>query len=114
MNKHAILFLLLIAASQAGAWFQQFSQFKWEWFKHNQWFNTFILGIFLSIGFVNAARIGYGVWESAWTVRLVQFSVGIFVVSILNSFLLGEGINLKTMVCLVLSFVIIFIQVFWK
>lgn len=114
MNKQGLIFVIVIALAQSGAWFQQFSHLKWDWFKNNAWFNIGILGIILSILFVYGAKVGYEAWESVWKVRLIQFSLGAFAVSFWSWFILGEGINLKTFVCLALSLAIILIQVFWK
>lgn len=114
MNRQGLIFVIIIALAQSGAWFQQFSQIKWDWFRNNTWFNIGILGIILSILFVYGARIGYEAWESVWKIRLIQFAIGAFVVSFWSWFILGEGVNLKTFVCLMLALGIILIQVFWK
>ena len=114
MNKGPLLFFVVIALSQTGAWIQQFSHLRWDWFRNNQWFNIIFLGALLGAGFVFGARIGYDTWGSAWKVRLLQFSVGTFVVTFMNFLLLGEGIGTKNMICIFLSFLIIAIQIFWK
>ena len=49
-----------------------------------------------------------------WPCRLVGFSIGIIVFSLLSVLLFGEGITLKTGVCLFLSALILGIQIFWK
>jgi len=114
MNKQGLIFFIVIALAQSGAWFQQFSQVRWPWFRNNAWFNVGVLGILLSILFVYGARVGYEAWESVWKVRLIQFSVGACMVSIWSWVILGEGLDTKTLVCLFLSLLIILIQVFWK
>jgi len=114
MNKQGLIFVIIIALAQSGAWFQQFSQIRWDWFRTNTWFNIGILGILLSILFVYGAKIGYEAWESVWKIRLIQFAIGAFVVSFWSCFILCEGVNLKPFVCLVLALGIILIQVFWK
>ncbi len=114
MNKQSIIFFLLIALAQAGAWFQQFAQVRWAWFRNNQWFNILVVGTAVSFLFINGAKVGYTAWESVWKIRLIQFVVGAFVVAILSWITLGEGLSLKTLVCLSLAFLIILIQIFWK
>ena len=49
-----------------------------------------------------------------WPGRIAGFSVGIAVFSLMGWLMFGEKINVKTMVCLALCFVIIAIQVLWK
>jgi hypothetical protein len=114
MNKQSIFFFVLIALAQAGAWFQQFAQVRWVWFRNNQWFNILVVGTVVSFLFINGAKVGYTAWESVWKIRLNQFVVGLFVVAILSWITLGEGISFKTLVCLSLAFLIILIQIFWR
>jgi len=49
-----------------------------------------------------------------WPGRIVGFSVGIAVFSLMGWWMFGEKINAKTAVCLALCFVIISIQILWK
>ena len=114
MTKQIFLIVVLILFSQAGAWIQQFAQVRYEWFKNNSLITTVLLGILVSFGFVEAAKLGYNLWESSWKVRLLQFSIGVIVFTFLSWFFLDEGLNAKTLTCIFLSFCIIGIQIFWK
>lgn len=59
-------------------------------------------------------KIGYAHLGSAWSVRLMAFGVSYMVFPFMTYFFLNESpFNLKTMVCIALSFVIICIQTFW-
>jgi len=107
----AILFLLL---AQIGAWFQQFAQVKYPWFKDNVWFNSIFLGIPLSYLFIYGAKYAYLTMGSAWSARLIQFSIGIFVMLSLSYLILGETLTTKNAVSLGLCFCIVLIQVLWK
>jgi hypothetical protein len=42
------------------------------------------------------------------------FGIATIIFGIMSYFFKGEGITIKTAICLALSVVIIFIQVFWK
>lgn len=114
MSKSAILAVLLIVVGQAGAWFQQFSQSRFEWMRNNLWVNIFIVGSIVSFAFVFAAKYGIESFGSAWSYRLVQFSVGVFVFTYLTQVFLGESISVKNGICIGLSVLIILIQAFWK
>jgi len=110
--KNIILGLLLLALGQTGAWFQQFAQVKWKWFKDNEWFNLFILSIPLGYMFITAAKLLYGELESAWSVRMLQFSIGTLMMFLLTYGFLNEGLSLKNGLCLFLALLIILIQAF--
>jgi hypothetical protein len=114
MTKQILLIVALILFSQTGAWIQQFAQIRYEWFRNNSFITTVLLGIVVSFGFVEAAKLGYVIWESSWKVRLLQFSIGVIVFTFLSWFFLDEGLSTKTSVCIFLSFCIIGIQIFWK
>jgi hypothetical protein len=49
-----------------------------------------------------------------WPGRLIGFSIGIVVFTVMSIILFGEGISAKTGICLVLSVLILLIQIFWK
>jgi hypothetical protein len=49
-----------------------------------------------------------------WPGRIIGFSIGILVFTIMSILLFGEGINSKTGICLFLSILILLIQIFWK
>ena len=49
-----------------------------------------------------------------WPNRIIGFVLGVFVFSIMSWIMLKEPLTTKTIVCLVLSFVVLCIQLFWK
>ena len=49
-----------------------------------------------------------------WPGRFIGFSIGMLVYAVFTYYFLGEGMNLKTTICLMLSVCIILIQIFWK
>ena len=112
--KQALLAILLLLVAQVGAWFQQFAQVKYPWFKDNVWFNAVFLGVPLSYLFIYGARFAYSTMGSAWSARLLQFSLGILVMLTLSYIILGETISIKNGVSLFLCFCIVLIQVLWK
>ena len=112
--KQALLAILFLALAQTGAWFQQFAQVKWPWFREHPWFNAIVIGVPLSFLFIYGARYAYDMMGSAWSARLIQYSIGIFAMMLLTYFVLGESLTTKNLVSLVLSFVIVLIQILWK
>lgn len=112
--KNLLLGLLLIVIAQIGAWIQQFAPMKWPWFKENTWASVLLIGVPISYFFIWGAQYLYSEFSSVWSVRLIQFSVGILVVLLLTYFVLNEGLSLKTILSLILAFGIILIQVLIK
>jgi len=112
--KNILIGILLICVAQTGAWFQQFAPMRWPWFKDNTWFSAIFTGIPITYFFIWGAQYLYDEFGSAWSVRLLQFSIGMFIVTLLTHFVLNEGINLKNGICIGLSFLIVLIQTFWK
>jgi multidrug transporter EmrE-like cation transporter len=49
-----------------------------------------------------------------WPSRLVGFSIGVIIFTIMSWLWFREPISLKTGVCLLLSLIIMGIQIFWK
>ena len=91
--KETLLAISLLLIAQVGAWFQQFAQVKYPWFKENVWFNAVFLGVPLSYLFIYGARFAYSSMGTAWSARLLQFSLGILVMLFLSYVILGERIN---------------------
>lgn len=112
--KNILLGVIFITLAQIFAWFQQFAQMKWPWFKDNLWTLVLILGIPTSYLFIWGAQYLYSDMPSVWSVRLTQFSIGMFVVLGLAYFIMGESLTLKNLICVILATIIILIQTFWK
>jgi len=112
--KNLLVGLLFLVLGQVGAWFQQFAQMKWPWFRENTWFTAIVLGVPLSYFFIWGARYVYDELESAWSARLFQFSIGVVVMMILTQFLLKETLTVKNLVSLSLAILIVLVQALWK
>ena len=109
--RNILLAILFLTLAQTGAWFQQFSQVKWVWFRDRPWFNAIVIGIPISFLFIYGARYAYDMMGSAWSARLIQYAIGIVVMFTLSLILLGEGLTPKTIICILLSVIIILVQV---
>ncbi len=67
---------------------------------------------YLYIKSVNLYVQGFG--GQIWPSRLIGFALGVVIFTILSSLLFQENMNLKTIICLILAFTIVAVQVFWK
>ena len=112
--RNFIIALGLITIAQTLAYFQLQSQFLWVWAKNN----TFILALsgvpisLLLIWFTKYCSIYFD--GQIWPGRLIGFSVGAIVFAFLSHFVMNEEMTTKTIVSLVLAFLILIVQMFWK
>jgi len=113
--KNLFLGIILYILAQILTWFQMNSQFIFPWFKRNPLIVSIVGGTLISYIFIIATRIVAEQYEGLlYPGRFIGFSVGIVVFGILTYFLMGEGINLKTLISLTLAFGIILIQIYIK
>jgi multidrug transporter EmrE-like cation transporter len=106
--------MLLMLLAQILTFYQLQGQLKYQWFKDNYWVIV-LMGIPISMMYMESVRqiiTHYG--GLLWPSRLIGFGIGVVVFAILSQLLFGENLTKKTMVCLILSGVIILIQIFWK
>tara|TARA_Y100000034_G_scaffold104954_1_gene131891 strand:+ start:89 stop:364 length:276 start_codon:yes stop_codon:yes gene_type:complete len=89
-------------------------------FLKNGWENrAFLVALLLSVpitlcGFF-AAKYTYAAVGTAWSVRFIAFGISYLVFPVLTWWLLKESMfTTKTMVCIMLSFIILLVQLFWK
>ena len=74
-----------------------------------------ILGLPIGYLVILASREMIILWDGkTWPNRLIGFSLGVVIFTMLSGIILKEPFNLKTIVCLALCFVILSIQLFWK
>jgi hypothetical protein len=106
------MFLMLLA--QILTFYQLQGQLKYQWFKDNYWVIV-LMGIPISMMYMESVKQIINYYGGLlWPSRLIGFGIGVVVFAILSQLLFGENLSTKTMVCLILSGVIILIQIFWK
>lgn len=87
---------------------------KTDWFRNNITL-TAASGIILSFFYIWGTKYTVtGMGGLMWPARFIGFGCGIVIYAVLVGMFFKEGINLKTLVSLSLSVLLIFIQVFWK
>ena len=103
-------FLLVLVIT----WFQLNGQFFSSWFKNNV-FLLCLMGIPISWLYIEATRYGFIAFDGLiWPGRLLGFAMGILTFAICANIFMGEGLNTKTVVSLILATALTLIQVFWK
>lgn len=107
--------MLLFLAGQILIWFQTNGQFINEWAKNNTLILSIVGGTTISYFFINATRLIAEHYDGLlWPGRFIGFSMGITSFAFLTWYFMGEGINTKTTICVILALAIISIQLFWK
>lgn len=102
------------AIAQVLVFLQIQGSLKYEILINNK-FIVLLAGIPISWLFIESVRQVY-IWSDGqlWPGRLIGFSIGIVVFTAMSILLFGEGVSLKTLICLILSCAILAIQIFWK
>ena len=98
----------------AFVFFQLNGQFKWDWFRKNEFIvasTGLIISYFYIWGTKNTVEAFNGL---LWPARFVGFSIGIAIYAVGVNYLFKEGITNKTFVSLILCFILVLIQVLWK
>jgi hypothetical protein len=95
--------------------FYQLQGHSWnKWIKDNPFWMS-VLGLPFTYYTIKAARVMIELYDGqSWPNRLIGFGLGVVIFSIMSWFLLKEPMNLKTIICLFLSFCILLIQLFMK
>ena len=107
--------MLLFLGGQILIWFQTNGQFLSKWAKDHPWIMSIVGGTMISYMFIKATALIAAQYDGLfWPGRFIVFSMGITSFAFLTWWLMGEGINMKTTVCVVLAVAIISIQRFWK
>ena len=109
-----ILCLVIFFIVQVITWFQLNGQFFSPWFKNNV-FILCLMGVPISWLYIEATRIGFIAFDGLiWPGRLLGFAMGILTFAICANMFMGEGLNTKTVISLILATILTLIQVFWK
>lgn len=116
MNDLSKLFwgIIIGTLAQVLTFFQLQGQLKYEFLKDNYWL-TVLIGIPISMCFMFSVKnLVLSFNGEMWPSRLIGFSIGAIVFSLLSYFIFNEPISLKTGICLGLALLILIIQLFWK
>ena len=115
MNSRLILISLFwFFIAHVAVWFQLNGQFKWDWFKNNEWVLA-LAGVPISFLYLWGTKYAVNGFDGLlWPGRFVGFGVGMVVYAICTGYFFNEGITPKTAISLGLALVLISVQLFWK
>jgi hypothetical protein len=104
-----------MATGQMLIWFQLYSHYIWEWWEGKPLHAALIYGIPASLCFWYGTKMAVDTTEEAWTARLLGFGMSYLTFPVLTWWFLNESMfTTKTMICVLLSFAIVSIQLFWR
>jgi len=115
MNSRLILISLFwFFVAHIAVWFQLNGQFKWDWFKNNEWVLA-LAGVPISFLYLWGTKYAVNGFDGLlWPGRFVGFGVGMVVYAIFTGYFFNEGITPKTAISLGLAVLLISVQLFWK
>lgn len=115
MSKYLLSTMVLFGLGHIFIWFQLYSHYVWTWWENKPIHAVLIFGIPASIFFWYGTKIAVDATSEAWSARMLGFGMSYLTFPALTWWLLEESMfTAKTMTCVLLSFLIIAIQVFWK
>ena len=111
INKYIVLTIVIFLLNNILIWYQLNSQLVWDWAKgtKSMWIMS-LLGIPISLLFWYATKIGYVGFGNLWAVRFMGFATSMISFPIMTWLYLGETITLKTLVTILLAFIIMLLQ----
>ena len=116
MNDISKLIIGIVVGSlaQALTFLQLQGQLKWDWVKNNYW-PTVLLGIPISILFMYSVKNLVSAFNGQmWPSRLIGFSIGTIIFTVMSFKLFNEPLTTKTLICLALALAILGIQLLIK
>ena len=115
-SMNSIYFAIIsVLLANVLVWFQLNGQFKWEWFKNNELLVATLFSLPVSWLYIQYQKNAYmSLSDSLWSIRLIGFSFGLIVFSIMTWVFGNETPSIKHMICIGLAFTIIGIQTFFK
>ena len=111
INKYVIITTISFLIANILVWYQLNSQLVWKWAEgyKSMWLMS-LLGIPISILFWYCTKWGYVGFGNLWSIRFLGFAASMIVFSIMTWFYLGETINLKISISILLSIIIMILQ----
>lgn len=99
---------------QIGTFMQLQGSYKYGWYQKYQWI---VILASVPLGWLYIKSVNYfieGFGGQIWPSRLLGFSVGIIVFTLMSHYIFKEPLDFKNAICLFLGFTILMIQLFVK
>ena len=106
-----ILTILIFFLNNILIWYQLNGQLVWDFWK--SWkgvTSSLLMGIPITALFWYATKIGYQGFGNLWSVRFLGFATSMMTFPVMTWLYLGEVMTLKTIITMVLAFIIMLLQ----
>ena len=114
MNKNILIAFILFTVAQGLIWYQTNSQFFNDWVKERPLLMA-TMGVPISYILIYASRYVVAGFDGLlWPGRLIGFSTGMIIMATCTYIHLDYGITRTTGITLLLAFIIVMIQLYWK
>lgn len=115
MSKELFIGVLFFIGGHITSWFLSNSQFISEYWKDKAILLSFIFAIPCSLMWMYGTRYMMAHSPELWTARFIGFSLSYVTFPLLTWYYLGESpFTLKTIICTILAFAIVIIQLVMK
>lgn len=99
---------------QIGSFLQLQGSIKYGWTEKYLWI-LLLSSIPISFCYIKSVQLYVGGFDGQiWPSRLIGFALGIVIFTLMSWMLFKEQLTLKTIVSLMLAFLIVVVQLFWK
>ena len=106
---------LLFILGQTLVWFQLNSQFVWDWWRDRPIPAILFFSVPASFCFWYGVRMVVGEMNELWGPRLLIFGMSYLTFPLLTWYYMNESMfTPKTMICVLLSFAIVAVQLLWR
>ena len=110
--RNLLIATILFFIGLVVTWFTSYSQFIFDWARANALLLTCLLAIPGTLCFVYGIRFAFDFFNNGWGPRFYVFSLSFLVYPFLFSYYLNEPfLTMKNILCTILAFAIIFLQV---
>ena len=114
MNREMVIGSLLFLAGQALVWMQTNSQLVWEWWKDKPITAALVYSVPITLAFWYGTRYAMQSTPELWTARFTAAVISYLTFPLMTWFYLGESMfTIKTMLCVLLAFMILIVQIFF-
>lgn len=115
MNIELLVACSLYALGHTFNWFAMHSQFVWPWWEGRVIVPAIVFGLPAGFSFIWGTTFAFKTMSELWGPRFLGFTMSFFVFPLLTWYFMNESMfTLKTMICILLSFAILGVQMFWK
>ena len=112
-SHNMMIAMVLFMCGHVLAWYTHNSQFVWDFWKDRPLLANVLFGLPCGILFWYGTRYAVAATDLLWTSRFVAFSLSYMTFPLMTWWYMGETMfTTKTLLCTILAFMIIFVQIF--